>query len=358
MYEFVDNLLQKRRFTIALAVILIDLLLMTTLAPTVQSHHAVLESRIHQSYSSQQPQSPNAVTDALGSLAGDTGQASNALEIGLIRGVLSFASGLVSLNRSLEHSAYTTYAVAMNSSKGIVMFWVHSNLEAFGLAGRTVGDAGMAGTRAVSDDITITGNGIGSTVGLLSGFTHIASVIRPTDATPAPTITQLRLQQANLIQSGTVDVSVAAMTSGTGGACDAGDGNGGYPMAWCDAPMDTVSTIGYSGDPINRECTSYAFWYFTVIEGHTDFKAWGNAKDWAQSSNYPTHDLPEVGAMAVETTGAYGHVAIVQALPGQKYAGQVVPDGYVLVSEMNYDWDGHFRFSYSPLTKFSAYIYP
>lgn len=358
MYEFVDNLLQKRRFVIALAAILIDLLLMTTLTPTVRSHHAVLESRIHATYSFQQPQSPNAVTDALGSLAGDAGQASNALEIDMIRGVLSFASGLESFNRTLGHSAYTTVAVTVNSSKGTVLFLVHSNLMVLGFAGRTASNAGIAGTRAVSDDLSVNGHGIGNMMGLVGGITHIASVIRPTDATPAPTITQLRAQQSALIQSGTVDVSVAAMTSGSGGACDAGGGNGGYPMAWCNAAMDTVSTIGYSGDSINRECTSYAFWYFTVIEGHADFKVWGNAKDWAQSSNYPTHDLPEVGALAVETAGAYGHVAIVQALPGQKYAGQVVPDGYVLVSEMNYDWNGHFRYSYSPLTKFSAYIYP
>jgi surface antigen len=65
-----------------------------------------------------------------------------------------------------------------------------------------------------------------------------------------------------------------------------------------------------------------------------------------------------VGAIAVETSGYYGHVAIVQALPGETYEGQAVPAGYVLVSEMNYDWKGHFRYSYSPLSKFSAYIYP
>jgi surface antigen len=122
--------------------------------------------------------------------------------------------------------------------------------------------------------------------------------------------------------------------------------------------MDTIATVSYTSDPINRECTSYAYWYFTSIEGHANFRAWGNAKYWATSSNYPTHAVPAVGAIAVETAGAYGHVAIVQALPGQKYAEQVVPAGYVLVSEMNYDWHGHFRYSYSPLSKFTAYIYP
>jgi surface antigen len=122
--------------------------------------------------------------------------------------------------------------------------------------------------------------------------------------------------------------------------------------------MDSLPTISYSADPINRECTSYAYWYFTAVEGHTGFRVSGNAKYWATSSNYPTHAAPADGAIAVETVGAYGHVAIVQALPGQEYAGRVVPAGYVLVSEMNYDWQGHFRYSYSPLSKFTAYIYP
>jgi surface antigen len=122
--------------------------------------------------------------------------------------------------------------------------------------------------------------------------------------------------------------------------------------------MDSIATVSYSSDPINRECTSYAFWYFTSVEGHAGFRATGDAKYWAATSNYPTHTAPTVGAIAVETAGAYGHVAIVQALAGQKYAGQRVPAGYVLVSEMNYDWNGHFRYSYSPLSKFSAYIYP
>ncbi len=129
-------------------------------------------------------------------------------------------------------------------------------------------------------------------------------------------------------------------------------------MQWCNAYMDSVATVSYTSDRINRECTSYAYWYFTNVEGHTDFHATGNAKYWAASTNYSTGSLPVVGAIAVETAGAYGHVAIVQALPGQTYAGQVVPAGSVLVSEMNYDWNGHFRYSYSPISKFSSYIYP
>jgi peptidoglycan hydrolase CwlO-like protein len=170
-------------------------------------------------------------------------------------------------------------------------------------------------------------------------------------------ISALRRQQAALIQAGTRNVTIPGKSGGSGGACDNGYGNGSYPLPWCDAAQDSVATIPYSSDPINRECTSYAYWYFSQIEGHTDFRVSGNANQWLATSNYPTHAIPAVGGLAVETTGAYGHVAVVQALPGQTYGGATVPAGYVLVSEMNYDWNGHFRYSYSPLTKFGGYIY-
>ncbi len=170
-------------------------------------------------------------------------------------------------------------------------------------------------------------------------------------------ISALRRQQAALIQSGTRNVLIPAPSGGAGGACDVGYGNGGYPMPWCNASQDTVATIPYSSDRINRECTSYAYWYFSQMEGHTDLRVSGNANQWLATSNYPTHGSPAVGSLAVETTGAFGHVAVVQALSGQTYAGNTVPAGYILVSEMNYDYNGHFRYSYSPLSKFAGYIY-
>jgi peptidoglycan hydrolase CwlO-like protein len=164
----------------------------------------------------------------------------------------------------------------------------------------------------------------------------------------------LQKQQAAIIQAGTRNVTIPAPSGGSGGACDNGYGNGGYPLSWCNAGLDNLTVAG--GFP-NRECTSYAYWYFTQIEGHQDFYDTGNANQWLDNSSYPTHGSPAVGSIAVETAGQFGHVAIVQALPGQTYAGATVPSGYVLVSEMNYDFGGHFRYSYSPLSKFAGYIY-
>jgi peptidoglycan hydrolase CwlO-like protein len=167
-------------------------------------------------------------------------------------------------------------------------------------------------------------------------------------------ISALQKQQAAIIQAGTRNVTIPAPSGGSGGNCDNGYGNGSYPLAWCNAGLDDLTVAG--GFP-NRECTSYAYWYFTQIEGHQDFQDTGNANQWLGNSSYPTHSTPAVGSIAVETAGTFGHVAIVQALPGQTYAGATVPAGYILVSEMNYDFGGHFRYSYSPLSKFAGYIY-
>jgi hypothetical protein len=372
MYEFVDTIIEKRRFFFAVAAIAIYVLLTSVLGSAVQAHRSSLEARIKASSNGQSTpiadDSPNVITNALTQLSDDVGSGSNAIEVKILSGTMTLATGLTHFNGAIAHGGYVAVIGTAHGVRTASMFAVHSEETAMRSTAHFI-------SKSVSGTATATGSGVGyvadSVTGTIEfnvnvvrsvgsfavGVTHVASIIRPTDITPVPVITQLRLQQAKIIQSGTEDVTIAAAASGSGGACDAGDGNGGYPMSWCNAPMDTAATVSYTGDLINRECTSYAFWYFTVVEGHSNFHVFDDAKYWASNSNYPSHALPEVGAIAVETAGAYGHVAIVQALPGQKYDGQVVPDGDLLVSEMNYDWQGHFRYSYSPESKFSAYIY-
>lgn len=164
-------------------------------------------------------------------------------------------------------------------------------------------------------------------------------------------ISALQAQQAAIIQAGTRSLGGGTYTSYT---CNNGNGSGGYPASLCNTVQDSTTDSG--GFP-NRECTSYAYWYFTQVEGHGDFSVTGNANQWLRTSNYATHGSPVDGAIAVETAGAFGHVAIVQALPGDSFAGNTVPAGFIAVSEMNYDFNGHFRYSYSPLSKFAGYIY-
>ncbi len=364
--------IEKRRYFFVLASIAIYLLLTTILGTTVQTHRATIEARIRASNNGQSTQiandSPNVITNALAQLTYDIRGGSNTIEVRLLSGTMSLATGLTHFNGAIEHGGYVAVMGAAHGVQNAFMFAVYSEESIMRVTGHFIGRVAIGTAKATGSGVNYAIDSVLGTVefnvnlarsvgGFAVGITHVGSLIRPNDATPVPIITQLRAQQAALIQSGTQDVSIVDLTSGNGGACDAGDGNGGYPLIWCNAPMDSVPTVAYTNDPINRECTSYAYWYFTAIEGHSNFHVFDDAKYWASTANYPSHALPAVGAIAVETAGAYGHVAIVQALPGQKYAGQVVPAGYLLVSEMNYDWQGHFRYSYSPVSKFSAYIY-
>ena len=163
-------------------------------------------------------------------------------------------------------------------------------------------------------------------------------------------IAALKAQQAALNSAGSGNV-IPPNSSGSGGACDAllGAGNGGYPMPWCDAPEDSVTTSGYFP---NRECTSFAYWYFTSVEGHTDFTVTGDAKQWINYSNHPVDQTPQVGAIAVKTSGQWGHVMIVVATPGQTYAGSVVPSGSIVTFEMNTYLDGKFYVKLRPYDGF------
>lgn len=337
--EFLDTLSEKRRFVSVAIASITSLLLISVLAPLLQAHQASIESHFRSSYTSQATQgineSPNAITNAFSQMASDANGAANTLTVRTVSGVMGVASEVTRMDVDAGHGVTAAATFTVHTAVASVHLTLRSITSAVRLSGRTVG----------------------AVFGLFSDITNVNALIHPTDHTPTPVIARIRAQQAVIIQSGTKNVVLPLVSDGTGGACDNGNGNGSYPLGWCNAPMDTLTTVPYSSDPINRECTSYVYWYFTAIEGHTNFKAWGNAKYWATSSNYPTHAAPTVGSIAVETAGAYGHLAIVQALPGQNFEGQIVPSGYVLVSEMNYDWSGHFRYSYSPLSKFSTYIY-
>jgi peptidoglycan hydrolase CwlO-like protein/surface antigen len=172
-------------------------------------------------------------------------------------------------------------------------------------------------------------------------------------------IASLQRQQAALNAVGSTAVYVAA-SGGSGGACDNGGGNGGYPMPWCNAPKDSVVTSFHPDkyNYTNRECTSFAYWYFTSVLGHKDFRVgYGNAKTWTYNSNYPLHGSPAKNSIGVKDTGTYGHVLIVKALPGDTFGGVTVPAGRVLVYEMNYDFTGHFRAALRDINTFAGFLY-
>ncbi len=180
---------------------------------------------------------------------------------------------------------------------------------------------------------------------------------------------------ANASVAGSLDIKASG---GTGGACDIGQGNGGYPFNWCNAAQDSINDA--YGFPV-RECTSFANWYFINEEGQSNFKVSGNAGWWYQTSNYAATTYPDVkvGALGVEPSsslnapvpslhgGYYGHVMVVLALPGTTYEGSLpntsaargtyVPSGDVLVMSMNEDEEGHFMYNLWP-DDYLMYINP
>ncbi|HVV66602.1 MAG TPA: CHAP domain-containing protein [Candidatus Saccharimonadales bacterium] len=141
-------------------------------------------------------------------------------------------------------------------------------------------------------------------------------------------LSALQAEQARINAASSRSVSGVAPSGGSGGACDNGHGNGGYPMAWCNATQDSLTTSG--GFP-NRECTSFAYWYYTSVEGKS-LSVYGNAKDWIYTSNRPVTQTPHVGDIFVNTKGDFGHVGIVTGFDG----------GYVTTISMNDDYYGHF----------------
>ncbi len=127
----------------------------------------------------------------------------------------------------------------------------------------------------------------------------------------------------------------AAANRRLGGNIEAGDpGRGGYPAYLDRAPQDSLI------DPwgmYNRECVSYTAWKVYQAYGHMPY--WGghgNANQWpasARADGIPTGSTPKAGSVAVSMAGYYGHVMWVE---------YVLPNGYIHVSQYNYDWNGRY----------------
>lgn len=77
--------------------------------------------------------------------------------------------------------------------------------------------------------------------------------------------------------------------------------------------------------------------------------SWGNANNWpaaAEADGYTVSNTPIAGAVAADTSGYDGHVAVVTA---------VYPD-YITIEEMNYDYNGSVRTRDATYNEF-VYIY-
>jgi peptidoglycan hydrolase CwlO-like protein len=153
-------------------------------------------------------------------------------------------------------------------------------------------------------------------------------------------IATLRAQQAAAIAAASHHVTFAGASSGAGGACDIGQGNGGYPTVWCNAAQDSMVD---SWGMYNRECVSYAAWAATD-RGHYVPYGLGNANQWpgnASAEGIPVDHTPQVGNVAIYMGGPYGHAMIVEAIQGSN----------VVVSSMNADDHGHFEYDSWPISE-------
>ena len=141
--------------------------------------------------------------------------------------------------------------------------------------------------------------------------------------------------KANSSQISALRAQQAAANRKLGGSAEAGDpGRGGYPNYLYSAAQDSLV------DPwgmYNRECVSYTAWKVYQAYGHMPY--WGghgNANQWpasAQADGIPTSSTPKAGAVAISMAGYYGHAMWVEA---------VYSNGYIRVSQMNYDLAGHY----------------
>jgi surface antigen len=96
---------------------------------------------------------------------------------------------------------------------------------------------------------------------------------------------------------------------------------------------DSYSGRGYG----YRNCTDYVAWKIQQVFGVTIPKNWGVALSWATSAGntagYSIDPAPQVGDIAVWTSGAFGHVAYVYGLS----------NGTPQLDEYNQQFDGNFR---------------
>lgn len=139
----------------------------------------------------------------------------------------------------------------------------------------------------------------------------------------------------NSAQIAALRAQQAAANRKLGGSAEAGDpGHGGYPNYLYAAAQDSLV------DPwgmYNRECVSYAAWKVYQTYGHMPY--WGghgNANQWpasAQADGIPTGSTPRAQSVAISMAGYYGHAMWVE---------QVYSNGYIRVSQMNYDLAGHY----------------
>lgn len=154
-------------------------------------------------------------------------------------------------------------------------------------------------------------------------------------------INKLRAQQA---------AAIRARAASSGYTALPGDPNrGGYPAKWANAPMNQyVDDWGM----YSRQCVSYAAYKVASTYGNMPY--WGgkgNANQWADNARdagIPTSTIPKAGAVGVQYSGSYGHVAWVES---------VNSDGTLTISQFNANWSGEYSKWIVERSFFNEYVY-
>lgn len=168
-------------------------------------------------------------------------------------------------------------------------------------------------------------------------------------------------RQSEIAQIRAVQAALNARINGSGGYTLIDSGLlGAYPWNNLNCPMSYYfSTGGADGNGSDghgygcRQCASYVAWRIAKETGRY-YTNWGNANNFpasARAAGYRTGSTPRAGSVAVMYAGAYGHVAWVEAVPG---------NGTIVISQYNWDYGaGYGMYSQMVVSQsvFQEYIY-
>lgn len=100
----------------------------------------------------------------------------------------------------------------------------------------------------------------------------------------------------------------------------------------------------------SRQCTSFAAFRLSGVNGFELPGAYGNAGEWgyrARREGYRVDNKPAIGAIAWSTAGGYGHVAWVSNVMGDN----------IEIEEYNYDYKGNYNKRIVKANKMTGFIH-
>lgn len=135
--------------------------------------------------------------------------------------------------------------------------------------------------------------------------------------------------------------SVHANSGGSGSIARGDD----YPAYYKNGSQSIDKWRMYS-----RQCTSFAAFRLSSVNGFELPGAYGNANEWgyrARREGYRVDNKPAIGAIAWSTAGGYGHVAWVSNVMGDN----------IEIEEYNYDYKGNYNKRIVKASKMTGFIH-